>query len=99
MSCPATSQVFQSRPVLADLVSLDIEVEMNPGVELPVRLLGLELPIYFGEHQVHGLRPSIAAGITLCDAGNDDLVHLDDEEVFLPFASLAECDGGFLQVL
>ena len=33
------------------------------------------------------------------DAGDDDIVHLDDEVLLLALARLAMGDGGFLQVL
>src|SRR6266540_7525147 len=33
------------------------------------------------------------------DAGDDDVTHLDDEELLLPFAGLSHRDRGFLYVL
>src|SRR5262245_61470698 len=71
---------------------------MNPRVEGAVGLLRLELPVDLGKFQTHGLRSGLATGGALYHAGDDDVVHLDDEEVLLP-AGLPKCDGGFLQVL
>ena len=39
------------------------------------------------------------AGAAMHDAGDDDVVHLDDEVLLLALARLAMGDGGFLQVL
>src|SRR5262244_951853 len=99
MSCPAKVPVFSRTPFLADFVGLDVELEMNPGVEGAVGLLRLELPVDLGKLQAHRLRSRLAAGGALYHAGDDDVVHLDDEELLLPFARLPKCDGGFLQVL
>src|SRR5262249_58368623 len=71
---------------------------MNPRIEGPVSLLRLELPVDLGELQAHGLRSPLAAGGALHHASDDDVAHLDDEELLLPFARLPKCDGGFLQV-
>src|SRR5262245_47023509 len=72
---------------------------MNPCIKGSVRLLRLELPVDLGKLQIHRLRSHLAAGGALYHAGDDDVVHLDDEELLLPFARLPKCDGGFLQVL
>src|SRR5262245_17485790 len=72
---------------------------MNPRVERAVRLLRPELPVDLGKLQTHGLRSRLAIWSALHDAGNDDVVHFDDEELLLTFAGLAKCNGGFLQVL
>src|SRR6516225_4226565 len=72
---------------------------MNPRIKGSVRLLRLQLPVDLGKLQTHRLRSHLAAGGALYHAGDDDVVHLDDEELLLPFARLPKCDGGFLQVL
>src|SRR4029450_4795008 len=99
MSCPARSSAPTPNAVLADFVGLDVELEMNPRIEGAVSLLRLELPVDFGELQAHGLRSRLATGGALHHASDDDVAHLDDEELLLPFARLPKCDGGFLQVL
>src|SRR5262249_3080758 len=99
MSCPAKVPVFNRTPVLADFVRLDVELEMNPGVEGAVGLLRLELPVDLGKFQAHRLRSRLAAGGALYHAGDDDVVHLDDATVLRPSARLPNCDGGLLQVL
>ena len=58
----------------------------------------LVLEIDLGKRHTHGLRSRHAAAVGERDAGDDDVVHLDDEVLLLAFAGLAMRDGGFLQV-
>ena len=84
--------------LLADLVGLDVELEMNPRIEGAVGILRLVLEVDLGKRQTHVLRSRPAAAVAERDAGDDDVVHLDDEVLLLAFARLAVRDGGFLQV-
>ena len=84
--------------MLALLVGLDVELEMNPRIERAVSLLRLVLEIDLGKRHTHGLRSRHTAAVGDRDAGDDDVVHLDDEVLLLAFARFALRDGGFFQV-
>src|SRR5688500_12140896 len=51
-----------------------------------------------GERQAHALRRRFATRTTMRDARDEDVVHLDDEELLLVPPGLAMCDGGVLEV-
>src|SRR4051812_36794656 len=84
---------------LADLVALDVVLEMNARIERAVGLLRLVFEVDLGKHQTHRLRCRAAGGAAVHDAGDEDVVHLDDEIFLLALAGLAMGDGRFLQVL
>src|SRR5262245_48712743 len=84
--------------MLATLVGLDVKLEMNPCIEGAVGLLRLILEIDLVKRNTHRLRSRRAATVGERDAGDDDVVHLNDEVLLLAFARLAMRDGGFLQV-
>src|SRR5262245_51286334 len=90
----------RSNAMLALFVGFEVELEMNPRIERPVGLLRLVLPVDLGKLQIDGLRSRrLAVGGALYDAGDDDIVHLDDEEFLLPLARLPKRDRSILQVL
>src|SRR5829696_4254929 len=83
---------------LALFVGLDVVLEMNPRIEGPILFLRFVLEVNLGECHRHGLRACSAAGVRERDAGDDDVVHLDDKVLLLTFARLAMCDGGLFYV-
>src|SRR5262245_17576686 len=83
MVCRAGPASLTARAGLADFAGLDVELEMNPGVERPVGLLWLVLEIDLGKRQAHGLRRRLSGGAAVCHAGDDDVFHLDAEELLL----------------
>jgi hypothetical protein len=40
----------------------------------------------------------LTAGVAICDPGDDDVIHLDDEVILLVLACLAVSDRCFLEV-
>ena len=61
-----------------------------PGVERAVGLLRLVFQVDLGELQRDALRRGRRiAGAARVDAGDDDVVHLDDQELLLALAGLA----------
>src|SRR5256885_15603334 len=98
MSCPGDAAPVSGRMGLAVLVGLDVELEMNSRIEAAIGTLRPVLEIDLGKGESYVLRCSPAAAVTERDSGDDDVVHLDDEEFLLAFSRLAVRDGGFLQV-
>src|SRR6266699_1636434 len=79
------------------LVGLDVVLEVNSCIERPVRLLRLVLKIDLCERQAHGLHLTVFA-VVACHGGDDQVVHLEDEEVLLALARLPMSDRRVLQV-
>src|SRR5947208_671001 len=98
MSCPGDPAPVSGRMGLAVLVGLDVELEMNSRIEAAIGTLRPVLEIDLGKGESYVLRCSPAAAVTERDTGDDDVVHLDDEEFLLAFSRLAVRDGGFRQV-
>src|SRR6187431_991734 len=84
--------------VLAVLVGLDIELEMNPRLEGPIGILWPVFQVDLGKGETYVLRSRPAAVVAERHAGDDNIVHLYDEVFLLALARLAVRDGGFLQV-
>src|SRR4051812_12325286 len=80
------------------LVALDVVLEVNAGLERPVGLLRLVLEVDLGERQSHILGVASVTRVAMCHACDDDIAHLDDEELLLALARLAMGDRRFLQV-
>src|SRR5262249_54181118 len=76
----------------------EVVLEMNSGIEGSVSLLRPVLEVDLSKRQAHSFRcrPFVAAAVY--DAGDYDVVHLDDKELLMPLALLPMCDGGFLHV-
>src|SRR5882757_5709104 len=74
------------------LVALDVVLEVNSGIEGAVRLLRPVLEIDLCERQAHGLHLMAAAVVLVQHAGDDHIVHLDDEDLLLTLAGLAVGD-------
>src|SRR6266545_3435610 len=75
-------QTGTRRLELPFLVGLDVVLEVNAGIERPVRLLRLVFEINLGKRQTHVLRQA-ALAVALCHARDDHVVHLEDEEILL----------------
>src|SRR5438045_3413293 len=84
-------------PGLPVLVGLDVVLEVNSGIERPVRLLRPVLEIDLCERQAHRLHLTLFA-VAARHAGDDEVVHLEDEELVLALARLPMSDRRFLQV-
>src|SRR6266508_2737780 len=80
------------------LVGLEVELEVNSGIERAVGLLRLVFDVDLRKHQADRLRTPAVAAVRVCQSGDDHIVHLDDEELLLPLTCLAVCDRRFLQV-
>src|ERR1700754_1835589 len=72
------SDSIGAEKALPGLVRLDVELEMNPGIESPVGILRLVLQVDLGKGERHVLRRSPVAAVTERDSRYDDVVHLDD---------------------
>jgi predicted TPR repeat methyltransferase len=84
----------------ADLVRLDVVLESDAGIERAVGLLRLVFEVHLGETQRDAFRRGgRVAGARQRDARDDDVVHLDDQELLLAFAGLARRDRRFFDVL
>src|SRR5262249_56997049 len=64
-----------SRTLLAFLVGLEVELEMNPRVERPVVFLWPVFEIDLGKHQTHGLRSRLRGAAALDHAAGDVVLH------------------------
>src|SRR5687768_17176639 len=80
------------------LVGLDVVLEVDAGFERAVRLLRLVLEVDVRALHRHAFHRMLAAAGRL-HAGDQDLLHLDNQVILLPFAGLARGQGGFLDVL
>src|SRR5688572_9414981 len=83
---------------LTFLVLLDVVLEENSGVERAVFLLRLVLEDDLRELHRDALHRMLAAAGGL-HAGDQDVVHLDDQVFLLPLTRLARDQCGFLDVL
>src|SRR6185312_1084174 len=83
---------------LAGLVGFEVVLEMNAGIGRSVSLLRTVLEVDLGKCKTHGLRRGPRVVASMHDAGDQDIVQLDDEELLLALARLAMGDGGFLQM-
>ena len=78
------------------LVGLDVVLEVNAGTERSIGMLRSVFEIDFGERQTHTLRIAALGTVAVCDAGDDHVVHLDDEEFVLPLTCFPMRDRRFL---
>ena len=93
--------VMNPEAALTFLLGLDVVLEVNAGVERPVRLLRLVLdsrPWRTPARRSPTCR-AVAALPPCVTLGDDDVVHLDDQEFLLALAGLALGDRRFLDVL
>src|SRR6266540_1848023 len=84
--------------LLADFVGLEVVLEMNPWLERPIGLLRLVLEVDLGKSQTHVLRGRLVTGTAMCDAGDDDVIHLDDEVFLLTLTGFPMGDCRVLQM-
>jgi hypothetical protein len=71
---------------------------MNPCIQRPIRLLRFVLEVDLSKGQTHALRRRLVIGTAMYNTGNDDVIHLNDEEFLLRSARLPMGDCRFLQV-
>src|SRR5260221_6876806 len=77
-----------------DLVGPDVVLEVDSGIERPIRLLRLVFEIDLRERQAHVLRLTLSA-VSVLHGGDDYVVHLEDEKILLALAGLAMRDRRF----
>ena len=69
-----------------------------PASSDPSGLLRLVLHVHLRKGDAHVFRRAVAAAAAVGHAGDDDVVHLDDEELLLSLARLANRDRPVLQM-
>ena len=71
---------------------------MNPRIERPIGLLRLVFEVDLGKRHGHAFRIRLAAGSAMRDAGDDDVIQLDDQVLVLALAGLSMGDGRVFDV-
>src|SRR5438309_9626099 len=90
--------LLTSQAGLAYFVSLKIVFEMNPCIQRPIMLFCLVLKVDPSKSQTHTLRRRLVIGAAMCNTGDDNVIHLDDQEFLLRSTCFPVGYCRFLQV-
>src|SRR5688572_21883191 len=94
----SVSSIERRGPGSALLVRLQVVLEDDGGVEKAVGLLRLVFEMDLGELDRHRLGSQLTARVFVGDAGDDHVVHLDDQIFVLSLAGFALRDHRFRQM-
>src|SRR3954447_16903604 len=100
-SCRESARGGAARVELALLLRLEVVLEVDAGVERAVGLLPLVLHVDLGEVAGHLIRRDDVTALESARLvrADQDVVHLDHEELLLSLARLARGERGVLDVL